>query len=264
MDLQLQNKTALVTGSTAGIGLAIATGLVSEGADVVIAGRSKTKLDEAQEYIKSKTGKRAAQAVLADASTSEGAAELLRAVPEIDILINNLGIYEARSFMDLRDEDWMRLFEINVMSGVRITRQYFQAMLRKNWGRVIFISSESGVMPPAEMLQYGVTKSAQLSISRGLAQLTNGTGVTVNAVLPGPTRSEGIVDFLRSIASDPAAPASELEAEFFQKHRSTSLLQRMIEAEEVASMVSYLSSPLSAATNGAALRVEGGLVPTIL
>jgi NAD(P)-dependent dehydrogenase (short-subunit alcohol dehydrogenase family) len=261
MDLQLNDKTAVITGATAGIGLEIARKLAVEGAEAILAGRSQAKLDAAVTSIQASGGVRV-RGVLADAATAEGAAALLTAAPRVDILVNNLGIYESKPFAEITDADWRAIFEVNVLSGARLARAYFPAMLAQNWGRVIFISSESALMIPGEMIHYGMTKTAQLSIARGLAQLTRGTAVTVNSVLPGPTRSEGVVDFLRSVAADPTAPADEIEAEFFAKWRATSLLQRMIEPEEIASMVAYLASPLSSATNGAALRVEGGLIPT--
>ncbi|GJE15675.1 SDR family NAD(P)-dependent oxidoreductase [Methylobacterium marchantiae] len=263
MDLKLKDRIALVTGSTAGIGLAIARTLAGEGAHVVITGRSQAKLDEAAALVRAVPGAGAVRAVLADAASEEGAAILAREVPHVDMLVNNLGIYESKAFADITDEDWRRMFDVNVVSGARLARTYFQPMIERNWGRIIFISSESGLLPPPDMLHYAVTKSAQLTIARGLAQLAKGTGVTVNSVLPGPTRSEGIVDFLRSIASDPTASPEVLEAEFFRMHRPLSLIQRMIEPDEIAAMVAYLASPLSAATNGAALRAEGGIVPTI-
>jgi NAD(P)-dependent dehydrogenase (short-subunit alcohol dehydrogenase family) len=200
---------------------------------------------------------------LADAATEEGAAALVRATPNADILVNNLGIYEMKDFAAITDADWRRYFEVNVLSGARLARAYFPGMHERNWGRIIFISSESGLVTPAEMIHYGMTKTAQLAISRGLAGLTKGTKVTVNSVLPGPTRSEGIIDFLKSLASDPAAPPKQIEAEFFAKGRPSSLLQRMIEPDEIANLVAYLASPLSSATNGAALRVDGGVTPTI-
>ena len=262
MDLHLNDKTALVTGSTAGIGLEIARKLAVEGARVIVTGRNQAKLDQAVASIKASGGARV-EGIAADPATAEGAAALVAAVPAVDILVNNLGIYELKPFDQISDEDWHRFFEVNVVSGARLARAYFPGMLERNQGRVIFISSESGVMTPKDMVHYGMTKSAQLAISRGMAELTKGTQVTVNSVLPGPTRSEGIIDFLRSAASDPDAPAEEIEAEFFTKHRPGSLLQRMIEPEEIASLVAYVASPLSAATNGAALRVEGGLVATI-
>jgi NAD(P)-dependent dehydrogenase (short-subunit alcohol dehydrogenase family) len=261
MDLQLNDKTAVITGATAGIGLEIARKLAVEGAEAILTGRSQAKLDAAVTSIQASGGVRV-RGVLADAATAEGAAALLTAAPRVDILVNNLGIYESKPFADITDADWRAIFEVNVLSGARLARAYFPAMLAQNWGRVIFISSESALMIPGEMIHYGMTKTAQLSISRGLAQLTRGTAVTVNSVLPGPTRSDGVIDFLRSVAADPTAPADEIEAEFFAKWRATSLLQRMIEPEEIASMVAYLASPLSSATNGAALRVEGGLIPT--
>ena len=259
MDLQLKGKTALVTGSTAGIGLAIAERLATEGVEVTITGRNQTKLDEAAARI-AKLGK--VRTVLADPATAEGAATLIAAVPETDILVNNLGIYEAKAFTDITDADWHHLFEVNVVSGARLARHYFPKMLEKNWGRVIFISSESSLMIPGEMIHYGMTKTAQLSISRGLAAQTTGTGVTVNSVLPGPTRSEGIVDFVKSVLPE-AKTDEEAEELFFQKIRPLSLLGRFIEAEEIGAMVAFLSSPLAAATNGAAIRAEGGILPTI-
>jgi NAD(P)-dependent dehydrogenase (short-subunit alcohol dehydrogenase family) len=262
MDLQLDDKTALVTGSTAGIGLAIARKLAVEGARVIVAGRNQAKLDEAVASIRVAAGAHAA-GVLADPATPQGAAALVKAAPTVDVLVNNLGIYEIKNFFDIADEDWRRYFDVNVLSGVRLARAYFRAMLQKNWGRIIFISSESGFVTPAPMIHYGMTKTAQLAISRGLAEMTKGTNVTVNSVLPGPTRSEGIVDFLKSLASDPEAPPEQIEAEFFAKARPSSLLQRMIEPEEIANLVAYVASPLSSATNGAALRVDGGVIPTI-
>lgn len=257
MDLQLKGKTALVTGSTAGIGLAIAERLAAEGAEVIVTGRSQDKLDAAA----AKVG--AARAVLADPGTAEGCDTLIAAVPQVDILVNNLGIYEAKPFVDITDADWFRFFEVNVMSGIRLSRQYFPKMLEANWGRVIFIASESAQLIPAEMVHYGMTKTAQLAISRGLAEQTRGTGVTVNTVQPGPTRSEGIVEFIRSVVDNKDASEAEREAEFFTKLRPLSLIRRLIEAEEVAAMTAFLASPLAAVTNGAAIRVEGGMVPTI-
>jgi NAD(P)-dependent dehydrogenase (short-subunit alcohol dehydrogenase family) len=262
MDLQLGGKTALVTGSTAGIGLEIARKLAQEGAQVIVTGRSQAKLNQAVQSIRA-SGAASISGVLADAATAEGAATLRRAVPELDILINKLGIYEIKPFAELSDADWVRYFETNVLSGVRLAREYFPGMLARNWGRIIFISSESALMTPGGMVHYGMTKTAQLAVSRGLAELTRGTRVTVNSVLPGPTRSEGIVDFLRSISSQPEATPEQLEAEFFAKARPTSLIQRMIEPEEVANLVAYVASPLSSSTNGAALRVDGGVVPSI-
>ncbi|PDT12144.1 oxidoreductase [Rhizobium sp. J15] len=262
MDLKLTDKTALVTGGTAGIGLEIARALANEGAHVLITGRDQGKLDAAIADIKA-SGGADVRGILADAGSGEGAADIARAAPSVDILVNNLGIYESKAFGDISDEDWTRLFDVNVMSGVRLSRAYLPGMLERNWGRIIFISSESAIAIPQDMIHYATTKTAQLSISRGLAQLTRGTNVTVNSVLPGPTRSEGIEAFLRSQAADPSAPIKTIEAEFFATARSSSILQRMIEAREIADLVAYLASPRSAATNGAALRAEGGLVNAI-
>jgi len=267
MDLHLDGKIALVTGSTAGIGLEISKRLAAEGALVTIVGRSQAKLDEAAATVAAEAPSGAVQsgvhAILADLATAEGAATVARDLPDVDILVNNLGIYESKAFADISDDDWRRFFEVNVLSGARLARQYFPGMLARDWGRIIFVASESALMVPPDMIHYAMTKTAQLAISRGLAGLTKGTRVTVNSVLPGTTRSEGIADFLKSVASDPSAPAAEIEARFFARDRPTSLIQRMIEPEEIASLVAYVASPLAAATNGAALRVDGGITPTI-
>ncbi len=262
MDLQLIGKTALVTGSSAGIGLEIARALAREGADVFITGRDQGKLDAAIGSIReTATGKVTGIAV--NPATAEGDEAIAAVLPTVDILINNLGIYEIRDFADIDDAEWRRYFEVNVLGGIRLARRYLPAMLERNWGRIIFISSESALMTPGDMIHYGMTKTAQLAISRGLAEQTKGTAVTVNAVLPGPTRSEGIVGFLKGLASKPDATAEEAEAEFFAKHRATSLLQRLIEPEEVADLVAFVASPRSAATNGSALRADGGVMPAI-
>jgi NAD(P)-dependent dehydrogenase (short-subunit alcohol dehydrogenase family) len=258
MDLKLKGKTAIVTGGSAGIGLAIVQALTAEGVTVTVPGRSKEKLDKAV------SGLSNVRTIAADVATAEGAQALIQQVPDTDILINNLGTYEVKAFADITDSDWLSIIETNVLSGVRLSRHYFPRMLTRNDGRVIFISSESGVMTPAEMIHYGVTKSSQLAISRGLAELTKGTAVTVNTVMPGPTRSEGIVDFLKNISSAPNPTPGQAEHEFFEKHRSSSLLQRLIEAPEIANLVTFLASPLSSATNGAALRAEGGLLRSLV
>lgn len=255
MDLKLTDKIALVTGSTAGIGLEIARTLAQEGARVVLTGRSQTRIDAAVADIGEP-----ATGILADVTTAEGVASVIARHPDVDILVNNLGIYESKPFAEISDADWTTYFEVNVMSGVRLSRHYFPRMLAKNAGRVIFVSSETGLAVDPAMIHYAMTKTAQLSIARGLAGLTRGTTVTVNSVMPGPTRSEGIVDFLKSVSSNREASAEEAEAEFFAGPRSGSLLQRMIDPEEIASLVAYLASPLSAATNGAAIPVEGGLI----
>ena len=261
MDLKLNGQTALVTGSTGGIGFAIAHRLAAEGAGVVVSGRGREKVDAAVARIKEAGG--SVRGVVADVTTADGADALLAAAGEVDILVNNLGIYESKAFSDITDADWIRFFEINVVSGARLARAVFPGMLARNRGRIVFVSSESALSIPKDMIHYAVTKTAQLTIARGLAELTKGTKVTVNSVLPGPTRADGIEGFLRGQASDPNAPLAEIEAEFFAKSRAASLLQRMIEPDEIATLVAYLASPLSSATNGAALRVEGGLVTTI-
>nr|WP_086491236.1 SDR family oxidoreductase [Novosphingobium panipatense] len=260
MDLKIAGKTALVTGSTAGIGLAIAAKLADEGAEVIVTGRNQAKLDAAAQTV-GQLGK--VRAVLADPATEEGAKALIAAVPQVDILVNNLGIYEARPFVEITDAEWRNFFEVNVLSGVRLSRHYFPGMLERNWGRVIFISSESGLMTPGEMVHYGMTKTAQLAVARGMADATRGTQVTVNSVLPGPTRSEGIVAFIRSVVENKDASEAEREAAFFSKLRPLSLIRRLIEADEVAAMTAFLASPLASATNGAAIRAEGGILPTI-
>jgi NAD(P)-dependent dehydrogenase (short-subunit alcohol dehydrogenase family) len=262
MDLRLKGKTALVTGSTAGIGLEIARSLAREGARVSVTGRNQHKLDSAVAELRA-TATSEVRGILADPATAEGAATIEAALPKLDILVNNLGIYEIKPYTEITDQDWLRLFETNVLGGIRLARHYLPAMIERNWGRVIFISSESSVMTPGDMIHYGMTKTAQLAVSRGLAQQTKGTAVTVNAVLPGPTMSEGIVDFLKGLASTPNASAAQAEREFFEKHRATSLLQRLIKPEEVAELVAFVASPAASAINGAALRVDGGVAPTI-
>jgi len=264
MDLQLNGKTALVTGATAGIGLAIARTLAEEGVKVAITGRSQDKLDAAAAQIGSAAPGATVTTLVADLATAEGTLALTAALPDTDILVNNLGYYEAKPFAEIRDVDWERMLDLNVMSGVRLARHYFPRLLEKNWGRVIFISSEVGAFTPPDMIHYGVSKSAQLAVSRGLAELTRGSGVTVNSVLPAATRSGGIVEYLRRTAPRPGMSDGEIEAHFFDTHRPSSLIARMIEADEVAAMVALLASPLGAATNGAAVRVEGGSFRSIL
>jgi NAD(P)-dependent dehydrogenase (short-subunit alcohol dehydrogenase family) len=257
MDLQLNGKTAVVTGSTAGIGLAIASLLAREGATVVINGRSQERVDEAIKRInvtKNVTG------AAGDLAAADGVKEFVRQTPECDILVNNLGIFEPKPFEEISDADWLRFFETNVMSGVRLSRAYLPRMRERNWGRIVFVSSESGLQIPAEMIHYGMTKTAQIAIARGLAETCVGSGVTVNAVLPGPTASEGVKEVVGSLAQQNQQTPEQFEKEFFKSARPTSLLQRFAEPEEVAPLVAYLCSPLSSATNGAALRVDGGVV----
>jgi NAD(P)-dependent dehydrogenase (short-subunit alcohol dehydrogenase family) len=261
MDLQLEQKIALVTGSTAGIGHAIATSLAREGATVIINGRSQAAVDAAVTAISSdRSGK--VLGFAGDLTLAATAEELVRVHPRVDILVNNLGIFEVRAFADISDADWQRFFDANVLSGVRLSRLYFPQMLERNWGRIIFISSESGYQIPAEMIHYGMTKAAQIAVARGLAELTIGTGVTVNTVLPGPTRSRGVGDFVVEMARAAGKTPATIEAEFFTTARPSSLLQRFATTEEVASLVTYVASPLSSATNGAALRVDGGVIKT--
>ena len=264
MDLQLKDKTAIVTGATAGIGLAIARILAGEGVSVTITGRSRNKLDAAVAHIDAAAPGSRVTAVVADQSSSQGAAELIEAQPDTDILVNNLGYYEAKPFAEITDEDWFRMIDVNVMSGVRLSRHYFPRMLRRNWGRVIFMSSEVGAFTPPDTVHYGVSKSAQLAVSRGMAELTKGTGVTVNSVLPAATRSEGFVEYLRQTAPRPGMSDAEIESHFFLTYRPSSLIARMIEGNEIAAMVALLASPLGAASNGAAVRVEGGTFRSIL
>jgi NAD(P)-dependent dehydrogenase (short-subunit alcohol dehydrogenase family) len=263
MDLGLTGKVALVSGSTAGIGFAIADALAREGARVIVNGRSQASVDDAVSRI-SKASGGSAVGFAGDLSTAAGAADVARAFPAVEILVNNLGIFEPKPFEDISDAEWQRFFEVNVLSGIRLARAYLPAMKQKNWGRIIFISSESGVQIPPEMIHYGVTKTAQLSVSRGLAESLAGTGVTVNCVLPGPTRSRGVEDFVNALAKREGKTFGEFETEFFQKVRPTSLIKRFARPEEVASLVAYVASPLSSATTGAALRVDGGVVKSAM
>jgi NAD(P)-dependent dehydrogenase (short-subunit alcohol dehydrogenase family) len=257
MDLKLKGKRALVTGSTAGIGAAIAVGLAREGARVVVNGRSQADVDKAVATLKAESGGDLV-GFAGDLGTAAGAEELARRHPEVDILVNNLGIFEPKPFEDIPDADWMHLFEVNVLSGVRLARAYLPGMKRANWGRIIFISSESALQIPVEMIHYGMTKTAQIAIARGLAEAVAGTGITVNSVLPGPTKSRGVVDFVAAVGA--GASFDQYQTEFFQKIRPTSLIKRFEEPEEIASFVTYLASPLASAITGAALRVDGGVV----
>lgn len=262
MKIELNGKSALVTGSTAGIGLAIAKGLAASGADVILNGRRQASVDAAVAAVRAVSSSKVS-GIAADVSNASGCAELVAAVPAVDILINNAGIFEPKAFFDIPDADWTRFFETNVMSGVRLSRAYMPEMLKRNWGRIVFISSESALNIPPEMIHYGFTKTAQLAVSRGLAEMTAGTGVTVNAVLPGPTRSEGVEDFLAAMAKDAGVSVDDMAASFVKQHRPTSLIQRFASVEEVANLVVYVASTQSSATNGAALRVDGGLVRSI-
>jgi NAD(P)-dependent dehydrogenase (short-subunit alcohol dehydrogenase family) len=259
MDLQLTNKIALVTGSTAGIGLAIAKTLATEGATVIINGRSQESVDKAIAKAQSNTLSKVI-GLAADLSSSEGVERAIEQHPQIDILVNNLGIYEAKPFQEISDDDWQKIFTVNVMSGVRLSRAYLPKMLAKNWGRIIFISSESALQIPPEMIHYGMTKAAQVAIARGLAESTASTGVTVNSILAGPTKSKGVEDYLEQMAKQKNVSVEEVEKEFFANERPSSIIQRFADPQEVANMVAYIASPLASATNGAALRVEGGVL----
>ncbi len=264
MDLELKNKKVLISGSTAGIGRAIAEMLATEGAHVIINGRGKDDVSKAAKEISERTGNKNVTGVAADFAERKEVDALLKEVPEIDILINNVGIFNEVDFADITDEEWMETWEINVMSGVRLSRHYFPKMLEKNWGRIIFISSESGINIPTEMVHYGVSKTALLSLSRGLARLSKGSDVTVNSVLPGPTWSRANRKGLEKQAEEEGKSLEEVENEFINNRRPTSLIQRFATTEEVANMVAYVASPRSAATNGAALRVDGGVVNVII
>ncbi|WP_273212336.1 SDR family NAD(P)-dependent oxidoreductase [Runella zeae] len=263
MDLQLNNKTVLVSGSTTGIGYAIAKGFAKEGATVYVNGRSEKGVNDALNRIKNEIGSADVMGIVADLTTEEGFEYLIQQVPTLDILINNLGIYEPVNFFESSDKDWLKMFDVNVLSGIRLTRFYMPNMLTNNWGRVLFISSESAIQIPTEMIHYGMSKTAQLSIANGLAQLTKGTGVTVNSILPGPTFSEGVERFIGNLAEQKSLTPKEVEQEFFAQTRPLSLLQRFITPDEVASATLYVSSPWAAATNGAAIRVDGGILKGI-
>lgn len=259
MDLQLNGKLALVSGSTAGIGYAIAHTLAREGAAVIVNGRTQTAVDEAVARIRAET-QGTVHGHAGDLSRADAAQEAVRRFPGIGILVNNLGIFEPKPFEEIPDEDWQRFFDVNVLSGVRLSRLVLPEMKRANWGRIIFISSESAVQIPTEMIHYGMTKTAQIAVARGLAESVAGTGITVNSVLPGPTKSRGVGDFVEDMARSNDKTFAQMEAEFFEHVRPTSLIKRFASPQEVASLVAYVSSPLASATTGAALRVDGGVI----
>jgi len=263
MKIDLTGKTALVTGSTSGIGHAAAKGLAAAGAEVLVNGRAQGKVDAAVASITKAVPGAKVRGVAADVSTAAGCEKLVAAQPDVDILINNAGIFEPKAFFEIADQDWSRFFEVNVMSGVRLSRGYFPGMLKRNWGRIVFISSESALNIPKEMIHYGMTKTAQLAVSRGLAEMTRGTAVTVNSVLPGPTMSEGVETFIKDLAKHNGVSVEEATKQFFQQQRPTSLLQRFATVEEIANLVVYVASKQSSATNGTALRAEGGIVQAI-
>jgi len=258
MDLQLAGKLALVTGSTKGIGHAIAATLAREGARVIVNGRTQASVDAACKDILAKVPQAQLEAFAGDLASAADAERLVQAFPAVDILVNNLGIFEPKPFEDIPDADWQRFFDVNVLSGVRLSRAYLPGMKQRDWGRIVFISSESAIQIPTEMIHYGMTKTAQLAVSRGLAETCAGTRVTVNAVLPGPTRSAGVDEFVAQLSG--GQPFEAFEREFFTSVRPSSLLKRFASTDEVASLVAYVCSPLASATNGAALRVDGGVL----
>jgi NAD(P)-dependent dehydrogenase (short-subunit alcohol dehydrogenase family) len=264
MDLGLQGKRALVSGSTAGIGLAIAAALAEEGAAVIVNGRTQARVDDAVRSIRARAPRAALEGVAADLSTAAGCGELLRRAGDLDVLVNNVGVFEARPFAEIGDPEWSRIIEVNVLSGVRLSRHHLPRMLARGQGRILFISSESALQIPAEMIHYGVTKTAQLALARGLAELTRGTGVTVNAILAGPTRSEGVGEFVASLARQQGVGQEQVERQFFQLARPSSLLQRFETPEEVAAFVAFVASERASGVNGAALRVDGGVVRAIV
>ncbi|MNQ18442.1 3-oxoacyl-[acyl-carrier-protein] reductase FabG [compost metagenome] len=260
MDLQLKEKIALITGSTTGIGFAIASSLAAEGAKVIVNGRTPERVNTAVEKIKIETGNQNIYGAVADLEQADQVNALIQQYPDVNILVNNVGVAQPKAFKGITDEEWMDIYQVNVMSGVRLSRAYIEQMLKANWGRIIFISSESGVQVPAEMIQYGVSKTAQIGLSRGLAEMTVGTAVTVNTVLPGPTSTQAITNFMKATAEQQGISDTEMEKVFFTTMRGTSLLKRFIKPEEIANLVTYIASPLSAATNGAALRADGGVI----
>jgi len=262
MDLKLRDKVALVTGSTAGIGFATAQALAAEGAHVYVNGRTQERVDAAVAAVRSQAGK--VDGIVADFSTAAGAEAVIASLPAVDVLVNNVGIFEPKPFAEIPDSDWYRFFEVNVMSGVRLSRHYLAGMLKKNWGRILFISSESAVQIPPEMVHYGMTKTAQVAVARGIAESVAGTGVTVNSVLAGPTESEGVGTFVEAMAKQQNKSKQTIEKEFFEHVRPSSLLKRFATVDEVAAMVTYLAGEPSSATNGAAVRVDGGVVKAIL
>jgi NAD(P)-dependent dehydrogenase (short-subunit alcohol dehydrogenase family) len=264
MKIDLTGKTAIISGSTEGIGYATALGLAEAGAEVVINGRKQDKVDHAVAALAAAVPGAKIKAVPADVSTAAGCALILEAVPQADILVNNAGIFEMKPFFDISDEDWEHYFQTNVMSGVRLSRAYMQGMMERDWGRVIFLSSESGINIPPDMLHYGFTRTAVLGISRGLAKLAHGTGVTVNAVLPGPTLSEGVERMMADTAKQSGKTIEQVGIEFVRANRATSIIERMASVEEVANMIVYACSPQASATTGAALRVDGGVVESII
>jgi NAD(P)-dependent dehydrogenase (short-subunit alcohol dehydrogenase family) len=264
MDLRLTGKVALITGSTAGIGFASARSLAKEGAHVYLNGRTQARVDSAIRAIRSEIAGAEVDGIEADFADASGAETVIKKLPVVDVLVNNVGIFEPKPFAEISDSDWYRFFEINVMSGVRLSRHYLPEMLKRNWGRILFVSSESAVQIPAEMVHYGMTKTAQVAIARGIAETATGGGVTVNSILAGPTESEGVGSFVKAMAKQQNKSNEDVEKEFFAAARPSSLLKRFATVDEVAALVTYLAGELSSATTGAALRVDGGVVRAIL
>jgi NAD(P)-dependent dehydrogenase (short-subunit alcohol dehydrogenase family) len=263
MDLGLHGKHALVTGSTAGIGFATAESLAREGARVVVNGRTQTRVDLAISKLKGIVSGARIEGIAADLGGAAGCAQVIEAYPEFDIVVNNMGIFEPKPFAEISDADWLRFFQSNVMSGIRLSRHYVAGMRERNWGRIVFVSSESALQIPVEMIHYGVTKTAQLAVARGLAETLTGTNVTVNSVLPGPTASEGVGAFVRQMAASSGKTAAEVEKAFFHDARPSSVSQRFADPSEIASLITYVCSERASATTGSALRADGGVVRSI-
>lgn len=261
MDLKISNKLALVTGSTKGIGHAIAVGLAREGVNVIVNGRSQPSVDTAIDTLRKQVPEAKVQGFAGDVSDPAQVAKLVERFPQVDILVNNMGIFDPKPFEEISNEEWLRFFNVNVMSGVQLSRAYLPAMKQQNWGRVVFISSESGIQIPTEMIHYGLTKTAQLALARGLAETCTGTAVTVNSVLPGPTSSDGVEEFVEKLSGGQSFES--FEKQFFEQARPSSILKRFTTPEEIANMVVYVCSELSSATNGAALRADGGVVRAV-
>jgi NAD(P)-dependent dehydrogenase (short-subunit alcohol dehydrogenase family) len=264
MELGLEGKRALVTGSTAGIGFATAQALAREGAHVIVNGRTEGRVAAAVSELRRSLSGARIDGVAADLSGAEGCARVTRSVPELDVLVNNMGIFEPKPFAEISDAEWLRFFESNVLSGIRLSRHYVAGMRARNWGRIVFVSSESAVQIPVEMIHYGVTKTAQLAVARGLAETLAGTNVTVNSVLPGPTASEGVSTFVAQLAASSGRSAAQVEKEFFQTARPSSVLRRFTDPAEIAALITYVCSAAASATTGAALRADGGVVRSIV
>jgi NAD(P)-dependent dehydrogenase (short-subunit alcohol dehydrogenase family) len=263
VDLDLHGKIAVVSGSTAGIGFATALGLAQAGAHVIVTGRTLARVDAAVADIARTAGTKDVRGVAADLATAAGCAALVAAVPRADIVVNNLGIFEPKPFEEISDADWLHFFESNVLGGVRLARAYLAGMRERNWGRIVFVSSESGLQIPVEMVHYGVTKTAQIALARGIAESVVGTGITVNSVLPGPTRSEGVETFVKQLASSQQIDEATLEKRFFESARPSSLIKRFLTTDEVANAIVYLCTPAASGTTGSAMRVDGGVVRAI-